>query len=43
MATPWTPLNVMEALHRDMERAFGTAGVAHEPFARAGRPALSPD
>jgi HSP20 family protein len=24
----------MEALHRDIDRAFGTAGGAHEPFAR---------
>jgi HSP20 family protein len=34
MATTWNALNSMEALRRDMERAFGTARVAHEPFAR---------
>lgn len=34
MASTWNPLNVMEALHRDIERAFGTAGVANEPFSR---------
>ena len=34
MATTWNPLNLMEALHRDIERAFGNAGVANEPFSR---------
>ena len=35
MATTWNPLYVMEALHRDIERAFGNnAGVANEPFSR---------
>jgi HSP20 family protein len=34
MATIWTPLHVMEALRRDIGQAFGTAGGAHEPFAR---------
>ena len=34
MATTWTPLNVMEALHRDIERALGNAGVSNEPFSR---------
>jgi HSP20 family protein len=34
MATIWNPLHVMEALHRDIERALGNAGVANEPFSR---------
>jgi HSP20 family protein len=34
MATPWHALHVMEALRHDIERTFGTAGGAHEPFAR---------
>jgi HSP20 family protein len=34
MVSTWNPLNVMEALHRDIERAFGNAGVANEPFSR---------
>ena len=34
MATTWNPLYVMEALHRDIERAFGNADVANEPFSR---------
>jgi HSP20 family protein len=34
MATTWNPLNLMEALRRDIERAFGNAGVANEPFSR---------
>ena len=35
MATTWNPLDVMDALHRDIERAFGNnAGVANEPFSR---------
>ena len=34
MATTWNSLHVMEALHRDIERAFGNAGVANEPFSR---------
>jgi HSP20 family protein len=34
MATTWNPLNVMEVLHRDLERAFGNGGVSNEPFSR---------
>ena len=34
MATTWNPLNLMEALRRDIERAFGNAGVVNEPFSR---------
>lgn len=34
MATTWNPLNVLEALHRDIERAVGNGGVANEPFSR---------
>ncbi|MHC4073704.1 MAG: Hsp20/alpha crystallin family protein [Planctomycetota bacterium] len=34
MATTWNPLNAMEALHRDIERAVGNEGVANEPFSR---------
>jgi HSP20 family protein len=34
MATTWNPLNVMEALHRDIERAFGNGDVSNEPFSR---------
>ena len=34
MATIWNPLNLMQALHRDIERAFGNASVANEPFPR---------
>ena len=34
MATTWNPLHAMEALRRDIERAFGNAGVANEPFSR---------
>ena len=34
MATTWNALNLMEALHRDIERAFGNAGVVNEPFSR---------
>jgi HSP20 family protein len=34
MTTTWNPLNVMEALQRDIERAVGNGGVAHEPFSR---------
>jgi HSP20 family protein len=34
MATTWNPLNAMEALHRDIERAVGNGGVANEPFSR---------
>jgi HSP20 family protein len=34
MVTTWNPSNVMEALRRDVERAFGNGGVANEPFAR---------
>jgi HSP20 family protein len=34
MATTWNALNAMEVLHRDIERVFGNAGVANEPFSR---------
>jgi HSP20 family protein len=34
MATTWNALNLIEALRRDSERAFGNAGVANEPFSR---------
>jgi HSP20 family protein len=34
MVTTWTSVNAMEALRRDIDQAFGTAGGAHEPFAR---------
>ena len=34
MVTTWNPSNVMEALRRDVERAFGNGGVANEPFSR---------
>ena len=34
MAITWNPSNVMEALHRDIERASGNGGVANEPFSR---------
>jgi HSP20 family protein len=34
MATTWNPFNLMQALHRDIEWAFGNAGVANEPFSR---------
>jgi len=34
MATTWNALNVMEALHRDIERAFGNQDVVNEPFSR---------
>jgi HSP20 family protein len=34
MATTWNALHAMEALHRDIERTFGTAGAANEPFSR---------
>ena len=34
MATTWYPLHAMEVLRRDIDRAFGNAGVANEPFAR---------
>jgi HSP20 family protein len=34
MVTTWHSVNMMDALHRDIDQAFGTAGGAHEPFAR---------
>lgn len=34
MVTTWNPSNVMEALRRDVERAFGNGGGANEPFSR---------
>jgi HSP20 family protein len=34
MVTTWNALNAMEALRRDIERAFGNGGVANEPFSR---------
>jgi HSP20 family protein len=34
MATTWNSLNLMQALHRDIERAFGNESVANEPFSR---------
>jgi HSP20 family protein len=34
MVTTWNALNAMEALRRDIERAFGNGGVATEPFSR---------
>ena len=34
MATTWNALNLMQALHRDIERAFGNVGVANEPVSR---------
>jgi HSP20 family protein len=34
MVTTWNPSNVMEALRRDVERAFGNGSGANEPFSR---------
>ena len=34
MVTTWNPLNAMEALHRDIERAVGNGGASNEPFSR---------
>jgi HSP20 family protein len=34
MATTWHPLNAMEVLRHDIDRAFGNANVANEPFSR---------
>jgi HSP20 family protein len=34
MATTWHSVNMMDALRRDIDQAFGTAGGAPEPFAR---------
>ena len=34
MAITWNASKVMEALHRDIERASGNGGVANEPFSR---------
>ena len=34
MATTWHPLNAMEVLRHDLERAFGNASVSNEPFSR---------
>ena len=49
MATTWNPLNLMEALHRDIERAFGNAERCQRTvlpgglFARASRTSLPHD
>jgi len=34
MATTWNSLTLIEALHRDIERALGNGGVSNEPFSR---------